>query len=107
MATAALRKVIAMFDASLDGVCVIDEIAYRDKNVFLVIRLSGLEDRPIDIKCEDIIIAPDGSFAQINSFQANYPFAQNALDKFLRGKKFTIPAKAQKALVLAKKTLGL
>lgn len=104
---AALKKARNMLNLSLEGICVIDEIVYRDKKVTLILRLAGLEDRPIEIKCENIKISPDGANVEINRFESSMPFVHNALERFIKGKKFAVPESARSGLVLAKKTLGL
>ncbi len=91
----------------LEGIGVVKEISWRDGSLFLTLVLEGLEDRPIDVRCSEIEIAPDGSALTIHKFESNMPFAQTALNRF-GTRAIEIPeGNARFAVVTAKKTLGL
>lgn len=108
MTTLALNGVKDKFmNPNLDGIGVVREISYRDKMLFLTIALDGLEDRPIDLRCSDIKIAPDGSTITIHGFESNIAFAQNALNRFAT-RPFKVPeGGARMAVMAVKKALGL
>ncbi len=98
----------SVINPKLDGIGVIEEIVYKNKTLFLRIRLEDLEDHPIEAICSDVQVADDGSSVCVGKFKANKKFAQTALDNFVAGQTFTIPAGgARLALVAAKKLLGL
>lgn len=92
----------------LDGIGTIEEFAYKDKKLFCKLRLEGLEDHPLEVVCEDIRIAEDGSNLIINKFIANKKFLQTTLDNFMAGRIIEIPeGGARLGVVAAKKLLGL
>lgn len=107
--SAALEKVrTKVLNPKLSGIGVVDEMIYRDKRLFLKLRLEGLEDRPIDVRCSEINIAPDGSSLSIGKFESNMPFARVALESFAANRVFEIPeGGARVAIMAAKKVLGL
>lgn len=90
-----------------EGIGVVREISFRDKMLYLTIALEGLEDRPIDIRCSELEIAPDGSSVTIHGYESNMPFAQNLLSRFA-AKPLPIPEGGGRlAALAAKKALGL
>lgn len=91
----------------LEGIGTVRELSYRDGQLFLSLVLEGLEDRPIDVRCSEIDISPDGSQLIVHKFESNMPFAQTALNRFAT-RPIAIPeGSARFALATAKKTLGL
>lgn len=106
--TFALNRVKEKFvNPNLDGIGQVREISYRDKMLLLTLVLEGLEDRPVEIRCSSIEIAPDGSSVRIGGFESNMPFAQNALNRFAT-EPFAVPeGSARMAVCAAKKLLGL
>ena len=104
----ALRKIKEkLVNPSLDGIGVVREISFREGSLFLTLVLEGLEDRPVDVRCSEIEIAPDGSQIMIHRFESNMPFAQNALNRFAV-RPIDIPeGGARVAVLTAKKALGL
>lgn len=104
----ALRKVKEkLVNPALEGIGVVREISFKDGSLFLTLILEGLEDRPIDVRCSEIEIAPDGSQLTIHQFESNMPFAQNALTRY-GTRPIDIPeGSARFAVATAKKALGL
>lgn len=92
---------------NLDGICTVSEIRYRDKALALNLTLDGLEDRPIEVTCSDIEIAPDCSTITIHKYESNMPFAQNALSRFASDPIPIPEGGARTAVCAAKKVLGL
>lgn len=96
-----------LVNPNIEGIGVVKEISFRDRTLFLTVVLDGLEDRPIEISCSRLEIAPDGSSVTVHEFQSNMPFAQNALNRFAV-RPFSVPeGGARMAVVAAKKGLGL
>lgn len=108
VANFALAKIRKKYvDPVLEGIGVVREISLRNGSLYLVLVLEGLEDRPIDVRCSDIEIAPDGSQIRIGKFESNMPFAQTALNRF-GVRPIPIPeGNARVGVVAAKKALGL
>lgn len=92
----------------LEGVATVEDISYKDKKLTLRCVLEGFPAVPIDIVCEDISFAPDGSSVIVGKFASNAAFAHNALARFVAGKPFPIPEGAARlGAMAAKKVLGL
>lgn len=92
---------------NIEGIGTVQEIKYADGKCHVKLLLNGLEDKPIDITCEDIKIGDDGSYVLIEKFTSNMPFVQNALNKFA-SQKFDIPeGSARFAVKSAKSILNL
>lgn len=104
----ALKKVKEkLVNPALEGIGTVREISFRDGALFLTLILDGLEDRPIDVRCSEIEIAPDGSELIIHKFESNMPFVQTALNRY-GVRQIPIPeGSARFAVVSAKKALGL
>ena len=97
-----------VMNPKLEGIGTIEEFSYRDKKLFCKLRLEGLEDHPLEVLCEDISVADDGSSLAINKFMANKKFLQTALDNFMVGRVIEIPeGAARMGVIAAKKILGL
>ena len=47
--------------------------------------LEGLEDRPINIECQNVKISQDGSQITVSDFVSDMPFIENALNSFASG----------------------
>ena len=106
---AALNKVREkMVNPKLEGIATVEELVFKGKELFLVVRLAGLEDRPVEITCSDIKIADDGGSIEIERFISNMPFVQNGLGAFLYGRSLELsdPA-ARSAAATAKKLFNL
>lgn len=94
-------------NSHLEGIGVVKSIAYKDGKLILTVVLEGLEDHPLSIEAGEIEIAPDGSTIKVGKFNANIPFANNALNRFATNK-FNVPeGGARTALKTAKTLLGL
>ena len=97
-----------VINPKLEGIGKVEEIAYKDKKLFARLRLEDLEDHPLEVVCEEISFAPDGSAVTIGKFTANKKFMQAALDKYLAGRPVPVPeGKARLAVMGAKKLLKL
>lgn len=83
-------------------------IAYADKKLHLLLKLKGMEDHEIEVVCNSIAIAEDGSQITFGEFTSNKPFAQNALNKFAAST-YDIPDKVGVHLAMrcARTALGL
>lgn len=98
----------SVINPKLDGIGTVEDLAYKDKKLFAKLRLADLEEHPLEITCEDITLAPDGSSVTINKFTANKKFLQVALDKYLAGRPVHVPdGSARLAVMGAKKFLKL
>lgn len=77
-------------------------IALENDELRLVLALNGL-DREVEIRCEDISIAEDGSSIRIGTFHSNVACVEQALNDFVTSP-FPIPnSSARAGLVLLKK----
>lgn len=98
----------SVINPQLEGIGVLEELAWKDGHVRGILRLADLEDQPIEIDASDIVIAPDGSSVRIGSFQSNKKFVANAVKRFALGKEFPIPEGGARTVALtAKKLLKL
>lgn len=97
-----------MLNPDLAGICVIDELSFRGKELFVVLRLAGLEEQAVEIKCDEISINDDGSAINVAKFSSTMPFINAALEKFLQGRDIPLPeGSARVAALAAKKMLKL
>lgn len=97
-----------VINPKLEGIGTVEDLSWKDQVLFARVRLTDLEDHPLEVWCSDISIAPDGSNVKIGNFRANKKFMQAALDRYLAGKPLAVPAGAARtALVTARKFLGL
>lgn len=91
----------------LEGIGVIRELVWKDRQLHVEILLNGLEDRPIRITAKDIEIAPDASSIRINAYESDMPFAAAALNRYA-ARSFAIPeGKARVAAQAARKALAV
>lgn len=106
---AALNKVREkMINPQLAGIGTVEELSIRDKGVYLVVKLAGLEDRPIDVKCSDINIAEDGSSVTIGHCESEMPFVREAMARFLQNRKIDLPeGNARKSALTIKKLFNI
>lgn len=104
-----LNKVVKnVINPKLDGIGIVEEISWRGKELFLRVRLNGLEDRPLELGCSRISCSPDGSSVSIGQFASNMAFAANALQSFVAGRPIAVPeGSARLAVVTAAKVLGV
>lgn len=92
----------------LEGIGKVEDITFKDKKLYARLRLVDLEQHPLEIVCEGIKLAPDGSTVIIGKFTANKSFMQVALDRYLAGKPINVPDGAPRLAVMgARKFLGL
>ncbi len=92
----------------LEGIGKVEEMTFRDKKLYARLQLEDLEDHPLEITCEDISVAGDGSSVTVGKFTANKKFMRTALDRYLAGRPIPIPeGKARLAILAAKKLMGL
>lgn len=96
-----------VLNPNLEGIGIVKDMVYEDKKLRLTLILAGLEDKPITIQCDDIVIAEDGSSIIVEKFESNMEFARNALNRFAT-RRFDVPeGMARFALKSAKTVLGL
>lgn len=97
-----------MINQQIEDIGTVEELAFKNRELYLKIKLAGLEDRPIDVKGSDIKISEDGAKVRIGKFDSNMPFLDNALNRFLKDKSFAIPeGSARMAALSAKSLFGL
>lgn len=96
-----------VINPKLEGIGKVEEISYRERELFVRLRLEELEDHPLEVVCSDITLADDGSSVRIGKFRANKKFMQTALDRYLAGKAIPVPEGARLTLAGAKKMFGL
>lgn len=97
-----------LINPRLAGIAKVKSLSLDNRKIYLTCVLDGLENVDIQVVCNDLAIAEDGSFIEVGNFTSNMPFAENALNTFA-AKKYPVPedGMARKALVIVKKTLGL
>lgn len=96
-----------MINPGLKGIAEARDLCFKDGQISATVILEGLEDRPVDIVCENINVDSDGTGISVGNFESNMPFVQNAL-KLIEGRKFPVPTgMARAALSTAKKLLNL
>lgn len=105
----ALNKVREkMINPRLEGIGTVEQLTIKGKEIFLIIKLAGMENTPIDVTGSEISIAEDGSSVTIGKFESNMPWVQNALDMFMANRPMSIDdADVRKAAVVARKIFGL
>lgn len=92
----------------LQGIGKVEDLSYHDRRLFARLRLEGLDDRPLEVTCEDIQLAEDGSWLRIGRFEANLKFMQTALDRYVAGQTIAVPeGPARTAVIGARKLLKL
>lgn len=97
-----------VINPKLEGIGKIEAIAYKDKKLFARLCLADMEEHALEVECEEISLAPDGSTVTIGKFTANKKFMQTALDRYLAGRPVPVPeGKARLAILGAKKLLKL
>lgn len=92
---------------NIEGIATVKEMCWKDKTLYLLLVLNGLEDHPIEVTASDIKIAPDCSSITIGSYDSNMPFAYNALNQFGKSPIAIPEGNARMGLKMAKSALGL
>lgn len=101
-----LRDIV--INPKLAGIGTVDELVWKDRELFVKLRLNGLEDRPIEVKCAEISFGADGATVTAGSLISDMPFVQTALDRFVVGRPFTIPEGGPRmAVTAARAILGI
>ena len=83
----------------LEGVGKLEDLDWKDRKLTGRLLLDGLEHEPLELACEEISLAPDGSSVTVGKFTANKKFAQTALDRYLAGKPIHVPEGAPRLAV--------
>lgn len=105
----ALEKLMDnVLNPRLAGIAKIKKIAWEDKKIHLLLVLNGLDDVDIDVVCNDVKIAEDGSRVSVGGFTSNMPFAENALNQ-IAARDYPVPERgvARSILKIVKKTLDI
>lgn len=96
-----------VLNPALKGIATVSCLELRQGQLHITGSLDGLDGVPVEITCQSLIIAPDGSWVALGGFRSNLSFVQNALNSFAAGR-HPMPENplARKALAAAGRILG-